>query len=60
MNIPTNGPQEVSVQSVIVLRYLRGNGSTEAPFRSVTQVWSQQGHLIAEDDPTLNASVETK
>jgi len=51
MDIPTEGPREVRCEHVILARFLRGKGVESDPIRSVTQVWSHQGHLIAEDDP---------
>jgi hypothetical protein len=45
------GPQEVCSQEVIILRFLRGDGTDVDPIRSVTQVWSHQGSFIAEHDP---------
>jgi hypothetical protein len=60
MDVPRTGPQEVCAEHVIIVRFLRGTGKdSDDQIRQVTQVWSHQGHLIAEDDPTLYVKLTT-
>lgn len=39
------------VTTVIVTKSLRGSGTEEDPCRTVTQYWSFDGNLLAENDP---------
>jgi hypothetical protein len=32
---------------------LRGNGTTEKPYRRITQYWDMEGNLLVEEDPFI-------
>jgi hypothetical protein len=50
--------KEVRVQQVIITRNARrGRGVAEDPLRVITQIWSMDGELIAENDPLIGFSV---
>jgi len=49
--MPTIDPAPVRLEEVIITNLLRrGKGTTEDPMRIVTQVWTKDGRLIAEND----------
>lgn len=43
-------PRSVKIVEVIQTVSIRGNG-VDTPIREVTQYWSKEGALLAEDDP---------
>ncbi len=47
-------PNSVNLIRVIEVKAARGAGSEEDPVRIVTQLWSLDGRLLAEDDPNDN------
>lgn len=48
----TNGDVPiVEVKQVVVVKFLRGKGVTDDPYRRVTAYYSFEGELLAENDP---------
>jgi hypothetical protein len=43
--------KEARIIRVIQVVVLRGNGTSESPYRDVYQYWSLDGEFLAEDDP---------
>ena len=46
-----HGVETASVKTVIITERLIGEGSPESPIRSLIQVWSMDGELIASSLP---------
>jgi hypothetical protein len=60
MPLTRTTPSSVEVIQVIKVVANRGAGLIDDPIRNVTQFWSFDGRLLAEDDPNANLTTPAK
>lgn len=48
--------KRVEVVTAILVHTPRGSGTKEDPYRIITEVWSQDGRLIAVEDPEIRVA----